>query len=76
VAVSSLQIDDSQILLENDPALAEGWHHFEQHEDGHRRRWTTGHTPLPSGTRLIIIDLAGRGYYWEEQEAHRIALVG
>jgi hypothetical protein len=76
VAVSCLQIDDSQISLEDDPALAERWHQFERHDDGHRRRCTTGYTPLPSGTRLIVIDLAGRGYYWEEQEASRIALVG
>jgi hypothetical protein len=74
VAVSCLQIDDSQISLEDDPTLAEGCER--RGDDGHRR-WTTGYTALPSGTRLIVIDLAGRGYYWEEQEeANRIALVG
>ena len=76
IAVSCLQIDDLQISLEDDPTLAEGWRRCQRRGDDGHRRWTTGYTALPSGTRLIVIDLAGRGYYWEEQEANRIALVG
>jgi hypothetical protein len=36
--------------------------------DGHRQRWTTRETPLPSETHLVVADISGLDYYWEKQE--------
>jgi hypothetical protein len=68
VLVGALQVDDLQLSLDDDPRFGDGWHRCETDDGGRRQRWTTGDTPLPWGTRLVVIDLAGRGYFWETPE--------
>jgi hypothetical protein len=66
LCVGNLQIDGDDVALENDELCASGWRPAE-HQDGRfSRRWTTGLAPLPSGTRVVIIELAGDGYYWRD----------
>jgi hypothetical protein len=59
VSVVRLQIDGHDINL---GGLHEGWHPLEANADV-RWRWTTGRVPLPANTRLVLLDLGGRGYY-------------
>ncbi|MGA9028303.1 MAG: hypothetical protein WB440_19770 [Steroidobacteraceae bacterium] len=40
-----------------------GWHDLERHA-GQMQRWTRAHVPLPPGTRLVLIDLAGLSHCW------------
>jgi autotransporter passenger strand-loop-strand repeat protein len=74
LAVGRLQIDGSDVAIEDDAALLEGWHQFERHPNGHRQRWTVGETPIPPNTRLIVIDIAGRGYYWDKRHENVVVL--
>lgn len=76
LAVGRLQIDGADVAVGDNSALSNGWHQFERHEDGHRQRWTDGDTPMPSGARLIVIDLAGRGYYWDRRPDNVVLLFG
>ena len=69
VAVGRLQIDGADVAIDDDAVLLVGWHGFERHENGHCQRWTNGDTPLPANARLIVIDIAARGYYWAERQA-------
>jgi hypothetical protein len=49
----------------------------EQYADNFRQRWTDGAAKLAAGCRLIVIDTAGRGYYWSEHyENNVVALFG
>jgi hypothetical protein len=74
VCIARIQLDDSEPGLSDEALFAEGWHEFERIGVG-QQRWTTGATPLPSGTRLIVIDLAGPGRYWEKEERMALRLV-
>ncbi len=67
LCIGRLVINDRTIPLEDD-ALNEGWHKFEQSRRQAHQRWTKGITPLPSGARRILIDLAGPGYYWQDSQ--------
>jgi Ca2+-binding RTX toxin-like protein len=64
LCVAALSIEGDAMAMDADSACASGWHDAE--EDGGRfsHRWTTGATPLPGGTRIVIMDLAGQGHYW------------
>jgi hypothetical protein len=64
LCVSRLQIDGSDVPLADEAAFAMGWHEFEGNVDGPRWRWSRDRVPLPACTRLIVIDLAGKGQYW------------
>jgi hypothetical protein len=68
LCVKRLQIDGREIGLDH-PALEDaGWNEVEGHS-GCEHRWTRGETRLPSGTRLLLVELAGSGSYWRETEA-------
>jgi len=75
LCVARLQLDGLDLLLEDDGVSADGWSRFERFAAGAAQRWTTGDTPLPAGTRLIVIDSAGPGHYWATEEAPALALV-
>jgi hypothetical protein len=62
LSILRLQIDGQDIDLGE---LHEGWHPLESHSEG-RWRWTMGRVALPASARLILLDLAGRGYYRTE----------
>ncbi len=66
LCVERLQIDGSDAALDGEPGFAEGWHALERRSNDRPMRWTQGRLPLPPGTRLVVMDLAGRGYYLEE----------
>jgi len=62
---------DTEVGLNDETRLSEGWHGLEQ---GFKHRWTRGRLPLPSGTRLVVIDLHPQGkVYWRD---HAVAAAG
>jgi autotransporter passenger strand-loop-strand repeat protein len=76
VCVMRLQIDGEDVSLDDDGAFSDGWHALERDGGLTTRRWTQGMARLPSRGSLIVIDLAGRGYYWAERQEQAIALAG
>jgi hypothetical protein len=71
VCVSRLQIDGEDVALGGDRLDGSGWHELEP-----GRWWTRGRTALPAGARLVVIDLAGMGRYWQEPAENVVALFG
>jgi len=63
ICVSRLQLDGADVALEDEAAFALGSHALEGDSEGHHWRWSHDRTPLPAGTRLIVIDIRGPGYY-------------
>jgi type VI protein secretion system component Hcp len=76
VCVGRLQIDGTEIALDDDDALRAGWHSLERFPNGHVQRWSHERTPLPAGIRLVVVDIAGRSYCWEKPESSVVALYG
>ncbi len=64
LCVGRLQIDGADVPLDDESAFAQGWHDLEVSPTGKRQRWTKERSPLPAGTRLVIIDLVARSYCW------------
>ena len=75
LCVARLQIDGDDIVLEDEALAAFGWHRPEREAGRFQRRWTRGEVLLPAGTRLVLIDLAGRGHYWREPSPVAISRV-
>jgi hypothetical protein len=67
LCVGRLQVDGNDLSLDDDSAFSEGWYPCECADAGTGWRWTRGQAALPSNSRLIVIDLHGRGYYWRTQ---------
>jgi hypothetical protein len=65
VCVGRLQIDGTEIPLADDAACASGWHPLEKHAVESAHRWSKASTPLPGGSRLVVLEVAGRSYCWE-----------
>jgi hypothetical protein len=65
LCVSRLQIDGNEVALNDEPSFGEGWHPLEQLTATSAQRWTHDSARLPGGSRLILVDLGGRGYYWD-----------
>jgi hypothetical protein len=63
LCVSRLQVDGTDVALDDDVFLGAGWHELESYGADRRQRWTKACTPLPGGIRLVVIDLCSRGYY-------------
>ena len=70
--MARLQIDGEEVSLEDEALSAQGWHQAEYSAGRFQRRWTRGEVALPRDARLVVVDLAGDGYYWREPA--RIAL--
>jgi len=68
VCVGRLQINGDEVPLEENERFAQGWHALEAFPDGHRQRWTLGRAALPAGARVVIIDIAGPSFCWEQPE--------
>jgi hypothetical protein len=64
ICVGRLQLDGADIALNDDNAFTTGWHGCEGWPGRPDQRWTTCSTELPPNTKLVVIDLAGPGYYW------------
>ncbi len=72
IDVFRLQID-GEVALNDESRSSDGWHGLEQ---GFEHRWTRGRMPLPSGTRLVIIDMHPQGaVYWREPAVVAVAQV-
>ena len=66
LCVARLQVDGDDMALDDSSLDDAGWQEAE-HEGGRLvHRWTSGAAPLPSGARLIFVELAGDGCYWRE----------
>lgn len=63
LCVTRLQIDGSDVALDDDSFFGAQWHQFEVSSNDRPHRWSKGRTTFPSGTRLVVIDLSGRGFY-------------
>ena len=71
ICVRRLQIDGDDVALDDEARFRVGWHEMETGQ-----RWTRGSAPLPAKTRLVLIDLAGDGYYWSGPKDNVVALFG
>jgi hypothetical protein len=69
LCVGRLQLDGVDLALADAATFAEGWHPLESNGKGTHWRWSCERVPLPAGSRLILIDLAGRGSYWNRPRA-------
>jgi len=75
LCVGRLQVDGNDLQLDDDAAFSEGWHRCETTAEGTHWRWSSERAALPSNSRLIVIDLSGRGYYWRtEPDAPRAVI--
>jgi hypothetical protein len=63
LCVAGLQIDSYSVARDDETFFGTQWHHLEASVNGQLHRWTKERTALPSGTRLVVIDLCGRGFY-------------
>jgi hypothetical protein len=70
--VGRLQLDGTDVPLEHECAFERGWHELEGPVE-RRWRWSHGSVPLPAGTRLIVIDVPLRGYYWSSSAQRKVA---
>jgi len=64
LCIGRLQVDGAAVELDDDEACAAGWRKAEFADGRFSHRWTTGATPVLAGARIVIVDLAGAGYYW------------
>ncbi len=76
IRVNRLQVDGVDLVLNDNAAFGAGWHFHEPRENSPGARWTTGAGAITAGSRLVVIDLAGRGYYWEKADQNVVALFG
>ncbi len=65
LCIGHMEIDGDPIPLDSEELGANGWHPAEL-ENGHVYRWTRGAAPLRAGTRIVIVEIAGEGYYWRD----------
>jgi hypothetical protein len=64
LCIGHMEIDGDAIALDGDLG-ASGWQPAEL-DDGQSYRWTRGAAPLPAGARIVIVEIAGDGYYWRD----------
>jgi len=74
LCVARLRIDGDDVALDRKAALQPGWYAPQFAQDAFARRWTKGVAWLPTGARIVIVDLAGFGYYWRMPEGNVAAL--
>jgi hypothetical protein len=75
ICISRLQLDGIDTPLENETVFAQGWHDLERDAAGRTWRWSRDRTPLPEGTRLVVLDRCNaRRSYWVEPTSDVIAL--
>jgi hypothetical protein len=71
ICVGRLQFDGAEIAPDNEEAFALGWHGLEGDPEGHSWRWSCARTPLPAGTRLVVIDIAGASHLLGKVDEYR-----
>jgi hypothetical protein len=75
ICVGRLQLDGADVPLDDGAVFATGWHAVERPSTEVQHRWTFDRVPIPAGTRLVVIDVASRGYYWTSPNAARVLAV-
>jgi len=75
LCVGRLQVDGNDLPLDDDTAFAQGWHRCETDAAGTHWRWSCEWAALPSNSRLILVDLHGRGHYWRTEPTAPRAVV-
>ncbi len=73
LCIGRLDIDGER--LEHFAAPGIGWCEPEIADGRFRYRWTSGATPLPSGARIVILELAAFGRYWRRVEDRKLARI-
>jgi hypothetical protein len=68
LCVARLRIDGEDVAPNDEALSGFGWHEAECENGRFQRRWTCGEARLPCGARIVVIDLAGHGYYWRERQ--------
>jgi ELWxxDGT repeat protein len=71
LCIKRLQINGDDVALDDESLNWDGWNGFERRG---RHRWTRGDARMPPGVRLILIDLAVRGSYWQERKGNVVTL--
>jgi len=67
ICAGRLQLDGTDVALTDETVFCLGWHLLEGSPDGPQWHWSTGRTPLPAGTRLVVIEMCNQGpYYWAQ----------
>jgi len=74
LCIGHLEVDGDEIALDLDEFCASGWQPAEREDGRFKYRWTRGITPLPPGTRIVIVEIAGAGYYWRDPLDNVVAL--
>jgi len=74
LCVGRLEVDNSPVALDSHESCASGWREAECADGRFIHRWTSGATPLAAGARIVVVDLAGVGYYWRRSERRSVAL--
>jgi hypothetical protein len=64
ICVNRWQLDGTDVALSDDAAFAAGWHALETDADDKRWRWSRDRVPLPRTTRLVVLEIAFPGLYW------------
>jgi len=73
IRIDRLQIDGTEVSLKDEAAFARGWYGVELPPGRPPMRWSRDPTPLPAGTRLVVIDICGRGRYLAKPRSAVIA---
>ncbi len=73
--VARLQVDGVDLPLEDPRVFANGWHELERNPGGRSWRWSMPNARLPVRARLVVIDLACRGYYRVEARHNVVSIV-
>lgn len=76
ICVGRLQIDGTDVALDDEARFGLGWHRLEGTAGGRQWRWSQDRTPLPTGTRFLVIDMCWPVHYWAEPAGAAIALTG
>jgi hypothetical protein len=76
IRIDRLQIDGTEVALKDEAAFARGWYGLEQPAGRPPMRWSRDPTPLPPGTRLVVIDICGRGHYLAKPRSAVVAAHG
>ncbi len=66
--------DGEELPIEQDAVFGEGWRAAEQKDGRVAWRWTAGVARLSPGARVVLVDFAGFGHYWREQDDGGLAL--
>jgi Hint domain len=74
ICVKRLQIDEHDLPLDHDSLKGDGWSGLERREGHADQRWTTGAVQFKKNSRLVIVDVATHGFYWDDPKEDVVRL--